>query len=369
MRNRILVVEDDPAVLEGLRGLLELADYDVLTAANGQEALAVLQHTTPHLILSDIMMPRLDGYGLYTALRARPEWMDVPFIFLTARGEKADIYRGKELGVDDYLVKPFDEADLLMAVRNKLSRRAQLDAARQRQINDLKHSILTTLNHEFRTPLTHIAAYLELLRDTVPEAQSDEFRRFLQVIQTGTERLQRMVEDFILLAEFKTGEAQATFEKRRQRLEELPSLLATVVEQQRHAAIAKGLALNLELPAEPLPAILADREYLANAFKRLVENAIKFSRAGDGPVLVAAAAEAGQVCVRVTDHGRGIRPEELDKIFDLFYQSERSQHEQQGIGTGLTIAHEIAKMHGGALTAVSAPGQGSTFTLTLPAAS
>ena len=111
-------------------------------------------------------MPRMDGYQFYSQVRARPDWVSVPFIFLTAKSEKADVRRGKILGADDYITKPFEEADLLVAVQAKLNRRAQLDAAHGRQVADLKRTILTTLNHEFRTPLTYITTYADMLGDS-----------------------------------------------------------------------------------------------------------------------------------------------------------------------------------------------------------
>ncbi len=364
-RSRLLVVEDDPALLQGLRDILELADYDVTTAAHGQEALAELEKSAPHLIISDIMMPTMDGYQLYAAVRARPEWMDVPFIFITAKGTRRDVHRGKELGADDYLVKPFDEEDLLVAIRNKLGRRAQLDALRQKQIAELKRTILNTLNHEFRTPLTHIAAYVEVWRDTHPELDSAELSNFLDVIQSSSERLQRLVEDFILLAEFQTGEAQRAFDQRREPLIELPMILQVLAERYRQRAAVKQLALRVEAPTEPLPPVLADREFLMNALGRLVDNAVKFSRSGDGPITLTAQAESEQISLRVRDHGPGIPTEELEHIFDLFHQVDRVKREQQGIGSGLAIAREIIKLHHGELTARNmAPGV--VFTILLP---
>src|SRR5260221_6564258 len=115
----ILVVEDDTALLQGLRDILELSDYHVLTARNGVEGLAVLQNRVPDLIVSDINMPRMDGYQFYGQVRARPDWVSVPFIFLTARSEKADVRHRKILGADDYITKPFEDADLLVSVRSK----------------------------------------------------------------------------------------------------------------------------------------------------------------------------------------------------------------------------------------------------------
>lgn len=363
---RILVVEDDRAVLDGLCALLELAGYTVAGAGHGAAALARLPEFAPHLIVSDIMMPQLDGYGLYAAVRARPEWAAIPFIFLTARGEKPDLQRAKEAGVDDYLIKPFEEAELLVAIRGKLARRAQLDDARQRQLTDLKHAIISALNHEFRTPLTHITSYLELLRETAPDAV--DFKDYLAVIEAGAARLQRLVEDFVLLAELRSGEAQQVFELRRVVEAELPGLLTAVVEQCRPLAAVRGLAVELRLGETPLPPVRLDREYLGGALRRLVENALKFTPAGAAPVRVEAETAAGEVFIRVIDHGRGIPASELERIFELFYQSDRARQEQQGIGAGLTIAAEIARLHGGELTAASRVGQGSTFTLRLPAA-
>ena len=150
----ILVVEDDLALLEGVRELLELTDYSVLTAANGREALDVLETQCPDLIVSDIMMPEMDGYQFHEKVSEQPELSAIPFIFLSARGEKTDIRRGKELGADDYITKPFDDEDLLVAVRAKLNRWENLRQHRDDEVADLKSKILLTLSHEFRTPLT-----------------------------------------------------------------------------------------------------------------------------------------------------------------------------------------------------------------------
>ncbi|MCC6187779.1 MAG: HAMP domain-containing histidine kinase [Anaerolineales bacterium] len=360
----ILVVEDDMALLEGLRDILELSGYVVHTARNGLEALAQLDAHVPDLIVSDINMPRMDGYQFYDQVRAHPVWVRLPFIFLTAKGEKADVRRGKLLGADDYITKPFDEADLLVAVQAKLNRRAQLDAAQQRQIADLKRAILTTLNHEFRTPLTYITTYADILRDT--QVSAEELKNFMRGIQVGSERLRRLVEDFIFLVELQTGEAAQTYEQRCAPLNDLALLLRVALERCRAKAEARGLQLE-EALAEPLPVIRADREYLLDAVQRLLDNAIKFSRRSGGRVRLSARAGGRGVLVQVGDEGIGMPADELDRIFDVFHQVDRPKLEQQGSGSGLAIAQAIAQLHGGMLSAQSALGQGSTFTLELPA--
>ncbi len=125
----IFVVEDDTQLRAGIRDILLLEDYDVLTAEDGQVALKRLieQSIVPDLILSDIMMPNLDGVQLLRHIRQQPQYVSVPFIFLTARGERADIQRAKLLGVDDYLVKPFQPDDLIIAVESRLRRSRAID--------------------------------------------------------------------------------------------------------------------------------------------------------------------------------------------------------------------------------------------------
>src|SRR3972149_2883437 len=125
-RSTLLVVEDDPAMLVALRDILEGAGYTVLTAANGRVALDVLGNEHPALILSDISMPIMDGIELFEAVRKSPHGAGVPFIFLTARGTREDIFAGKSLGADDYITKPITSQELLAAVQARLHRSNQL---------------------------------------------------------------------------------------------------------------------------------------------------------------------------------------------------------------------------------------------------
>jgi DNA-binding response OmpR family regulator len=122
----ILVVDDEPNLRSSIRHTLEMVGYLVLTASDGEQALALLQSHPVDLILADIAMPGMNGYQLYERVRENPQWMAVPFIFLTARAMDSDIRYGKELGADDYLVKPIGPQDLLATIRGKLRRGRQI---------------------------------------------------------------------------------------------------------------------------------------------------------------------------------------------------------------------------------------------------
>jgi DNA-binding response OmpR family regulator len=127
----VLVVDDQPEILENLELVLAAAGYEVLAASDGAEALALLQSHVVDLIVADIAMPRMNGYQLYQRVRENPRWVAVPFLFLTARALDSDVRYGKELGVDDYLTKPIQPEDLLAVVNGKLRRAEQLARAQQ----------------------------------------------------------------------------------------------------------------------------------------------------------------------------------------------------------------------------------------------
>jgi DNA-binding NarL/FixJ family response regulator len=122
---KILVIEDEPEMLYNLVSILRLEKFEPIAAENGRAGVAAARQQRPDLILCDVMMPELDGYGVLAALRANPGTVATPFIFLTAKGEKPDIRTGMNLGADDYLTKPVAKADLMAAIRARLERAEQ----------------------------------------------------------------------------------------------------------------------------------------------------------------------------------------------------------------------------------------------------
>ncbi len=123
---KILIIEDEPEMRRNLATILRLEQFQVLSAENGRVGLELALRDRPDLVLCDVMMPELDGHGVLTALRNDPTTMNLPFIFLTARGEKSDLRSGMNLGADDYLTKPVARADLLNAVEARFKRQEQL---------------------------------------------------------------------------------------------------------------------------------------------------------------------------------------------------------------------------------------------------
>jgi DNA-binding NarL/FixJ family response regulator len=123
---KILVIEDEPEMRRNIAAILRLEGFNPIAAENGRVGVDMATKQKPDLILCDVMMPELDGYGVIKALHNEAATMNIPFIFLTAKGERTDVRGGMNLGADDYLTKPVDKKDLLNAIKRRLDRASQL---------------------------------------------------------------------------------------------------------------------------------------------------------------------------------------------------------------------------------------------------
>ena len=364
---RIMVVEDHRSMCRAIQSILESEGYEVLTAADGVEALEVMEEVRPDLILADIMMPRMDGYALYDEIRARLEWTPIPFVFLTARSEREDRLKGKQLGAEDYVTKPFDADELIVVVRSRLGRARAIREATEASFEKLKQQIVTVLGHELRTPLTYVTGYTDLALEDVASLSPEEMEEFLRGIKAGADRLNRLVEDLLLIVQIDSGRAQEEFNALACCQRDLTGILERTLE--RFAAEAEKRDVAIHVDAEPdLPPVKLCVPFFTNALGRIIENAIKFSRDRSKRVEIEARGDDAWVRISVRDYGVGIPADQQDLLFARFGQLNRDQLEQQGVGLGLAIAYELIDIHGGRIEVESAPGEGSTFTIWLPRA-
>ncbi|MFX0073056.1 MAG: response regulator [Candidatus Hermodarchaeota archaeon] len=150
MKSLIFVVEDNQDILFNIKLILEANNFEVITAENGKEALELLSslQRTPEIIISDIMMPEMDGYDFFKAVSDNFRWNWIPFIFLTARASPEDVRFAKMLGVDDYLTKPFNEEDLLAIIHGKLVRNKKIRSVNEK-VNDLFKSLDTEIKSKY----------------------------------------------------------------------------------------------------------------------------------------------------------------------------------------------------------------------------
>jgi len=362
---RILVVEDHESLLSAIRDILEAEGCTVFTATDGIQALERMEESCPDLILADIMMPRMDGHELYAEIRARPQWVQIPFIFLTAKAERADILKGKELGAEDYLTKPFDPQELVVAVRARLARASDIRMAAEAEFDQLKHQIITVLGHELRTPLTYVMGYTDLALEDPTSLSSADLQNLLCGVKQGADRLARLVEDFLLLIQLDSGQAEEEFRALVHVRGDWGMLVEGTVHEFDGQAAGNGVTLEVRLPPD-LPPMRICEPFFTDALGRLVDNGIKFSRGGGKTVTVSVQTMDERVEIAVQDEGVGIPAEEMPHLFERFRQIGREEMEQQGRGLGLTIAQELIHLHEGEVVAESEFGKGSTFTIRLP---
>src|SRR6478736_3455871 len=146
MERSILVIDDNTDIRENTAEILDLAGYKTFTAENGKRGVEVATKEKPSVIVCDIMMPELDGYGVLHLLRKNPDTQNIPFIFLTAKTERSDFRKGMEMGADDYITKPFDDIELLNAVEIRLKKSAILGKSYDPSYNGLRHFLTDVKN-------------------------------------------------------------------------------------------------------------------------------------------------------------------------------------------------------------------------------
>lgn len=231
------------------------------------------------------------------------------------------------------------------------------DVTRIRKLEIMRSEFVANVTHEFKTPLTSIRGYIELLK--AGDRDAETARSFYEIIEIEAERLQKLTDDILQLSEIEsgmgTGEAAVA---------PVEATVARIVESLRPEASGRGIRILSEI--EPGLRVGASPRRLHQLLKNLIENAVKYNRDG-GTVSVSAATERGVAVIRVADTGIGIPPEHQDRIFERFYRVDKGRsREQGGTGLGLSIVKHIVGLYGGDIRVDSEPGKGTTFTVRLP---
>ena len=359
---RILLVDDNADMRDYLKRLLTQR-WQVETAANGAIALNRIQQQLPDLVLTDVMMPEIDGFQLLKTLRADPITQSIPIILLSARAGEESTVEGLEAGADDYLIKPFSARELIARVET------QLQMARLRQelsANRFKNEFLMTVTHELQSPLATILAWVRFLQTKTLEP--DVMARALATIERNATLETKLIKDLLDVASILSGKLRLNAQ-----IVNLASLVQNVVTTLRETAESKNIQLvetiSKQVPSNVLNAfnIFADGDRLKQAIANLLENAIKFTPEGGRVNIQLDPLDSG-FQITISDTGSGIRGDFLPFAFDRFTQAEvPSRHTPGGVGIGLAIARYLVELHHGTIKVASdGEGCGATFTIQLP---
>lgn len=340
---KVLVIEDDLVLREQISEILMFNGYEVDSASGGISGVQRAIRTTPDLILCDIMMPDLDGYGVLKEVRKNADTAATPFLFLTALSSRHNIRQGMEGGADDYLTKPFTEDELLNAVQSLFKKRSHVEEEYQKRIETLRTAISRTLPHELRTPLVSIVAYSEMMQRNPDFFTTEEVRSTGEVIYSSSKRLQHLIENYLLYSRLLllSQDARQVQMIRSEKIDNASTIVQDVAIQQ--ADLAKR-ADDLEVETHP-GMVRVIGSHLTSLMMEVCSNAFKFSLAGS-KVKVSSGIDQSAYIIRVRNEGRGMTREEIKGV-SAFTQFERRIYEQQGAGLGLAICQIIMEIHHG----------------------
>jgi signal transduction histidine kinase len=388
--SKLLIVDDLPDNLRALDALIRDEARIVFHAHSGEEALALLLEHEFALAILDVQMPGMDGFELAELMRGTARTRHIPIVFVSAAGRELNYaFKGYESGAVDFLYKPLDPD----AVRGKVNVFVALDQQRRetaRQMEALERSrreqevLLRELNatqqelqrslrmrdefmslvaHELRTPLntlfleTQMRA-LQLKRGNLPAFEPEQVGAMIRRDERQIKAMIRLIDDMLDVSRMKSGTLSI-----RPGSVELMTLLERVVSDLTLQASAAGCAITLA-PHAPVSGWW-DEFRIEQVIVNLLTNALRYG--GGAPVEVSVHQEDDKVRVEVRDQGRGIAPEDLERIFQPYERGQRNG-EPKGLGLGLYISRQLAMSHGGQLMVDSRPGEGAVFSLLLPAA-
>ena len=355
----ILNVDDSDGARYAKSRILQRAGFKVIEASNGGDALLRARQDRPNLILLDVKLPDINGLEVCRQLKGGTDTNTILVLQTSASCiGTADKIRALDGGADNYLVEPI-EADELIANVKALLRLGKVERA-LRDVDRRKDEFLATLAHELRNPLGPIRTALALLckLDPVVPAMQDNARR---TIARHTDHLVRLVDDLLDVSRISQGKISLQWES-----VSLASVIRSAVETSSHSIVARGHALDVNLPGEELW-VCGDAVRLSQIVANLLLNAAKFTAPG-GRIVIRAERDGDTVRIRLSDNGIGIDAASIDSIFGLFAQSGHSPDRvQDGLGIGLSLVRNLVQLHGGQVS-VHSPGVGlgSTFEVSLP---
>lgn len=423
MKNKILIVEDSPTQLEQLRFILEENNYLVNAATNGLKALESINKEKPDLIISDILMPEMDGYSLCKQVKDSSDNFDIPIMLLTNLSDPRDVIKGLQAGADNFLTKPYNEEFLLSRIKYILINREMRKSSQssdmgleiafggekyfinsdRMQIIDLllstyesaiqknlelseankqlvgmhremaiKNSELEKLNeekgkfirmaaHDIRNPVAAILSSGEFLLELIEDRINETEKEYLTMIAKSGEYVLRLLNELLDLEVIESGNMELNYEET-----DLVSLTQRSIDLNQMVADNKSINILLKNSDDTIRAKV-DRTKIDQVLNNLISNAIKYSFP-ENDIIVELKKEGNYVIYAIKDNGQGIPKEEQHKLFRPFGKTSiRGTEGEESTGLGLSISKKIVENHNGKIWFESEYKKGSTFYFSLPA--
>lgn len=328
---KILVVEDDKILGENICQILDAEGYLVEYAENGKIGLEKALNSHPDLIISDIMMPEMDGFQMLSEISKNEDTSLIPFIFLTAKTDGENLRKGMSLGADDYIFKPFTIKDLLNSVEIRL-RKKELEKIKLEQT---KRQIFSKIHHDLRTPMMPILGYSDIIEQ---EEDLEQVKLMVRVIKDSSKKLYNRIEKFLIYNDLDYKQ----YNKRQletQSVQINSEIILKVIE-----SINSDLKSIERTNVNVIPATLKmDSWCLQVLLREVIENALLYSSI-EKPVLINGETKENEYELTITDFGRGMSKEEINSISE-FNKFGENKVAEPGVGLGLSIVKKIANIY------------------------
>lgn len=366
---RLLVVDDEQALMTALRNTLRDEGYAVRGVTSGAEALAAMREEKFDLVLTDLVMPKMDGLALLPGLLAIDPHLAA--IIMTGHGSIPSAVAAMQSGAIDYVLKPIRLNALLPALERALTVRrlriqnAELEQRVRERTIDLEaanrelDAFSASVSHDLRTPLRTITGFTDLLLRRPADTLPPEVRRHIELIHAGAEEMVQLINGLLNFS--RLGKQALAPES-----VDLARLCREVFDELE----GERRGRRIELRVGSLPPARGDRVLLRQVVVNLLSNAIKFTRPRNAAVIeVGLAPAAGErlPVYFVRDNGVGFAMRDAEKLFGVFQRLHHA-HEFEGTGVGLATVRRIVERHGGRIWTEAAPDAGATFYFTLPGA-
>jgi signal transduction histidine kinase len=416
---KVLVVDSKKKDRELLSKMMLSHDFDVSEAGNGYEALEKVEAEPPDIIISDIMMPEMDGFMLIRKIKGNENTKDIPFIFHTASFvSDEDRELGFSLGAARFLKKPLKPGELLGEIDSvrkehkagklksagheitdkeylkkyssglslKLESRVRMleqEIEKRKKIeyelrnskkklilakdealraSSVKSDFLMKMSHELRTPLNSVLGFSQVLKMKHQGELNEKQEQYVDNIFHSATRLLGMINDMLDLVKVESGEKLPLSIQSFPAVQAIDETLTFI----NYRAAQKKIAIQKEIDPG-LGVIEADALRFKQILINLIDNAVKFSKSDGGTVNIAARKNGEMAQFSISDTGIGIKEEDMGKLFDLFYQADSGiSRKYGGAGAGLAVTKQLVEEHGGRIWVESKYGEGSTFIFTLP---
>jgi len=420
---KVLIAEDSPTQALKLQMILEEKSYEVMHGKNGQEALSLLsEDNPPDLIISDIVMPEMDGYEFCSKIKQNEKTKSIPVILLTQLSNPEDVIKGLQAGADNFISKPytddflFERINDILLNREMRKRSSNLDIAMEiyfggqkynlnsdrlqildlllstyynainqnkelgkkheelkqlhkelkssnqqlQKLNDEKNQLLGIAAHDLRSPLGNVSSYIDIIQYSIEENAFEDQEEIFDTITMMMDHMLKMVSEVLDYSKVESGKLNLKIENLN-----LIEFLNQSIKLNNTLGSKKNITVKSKYEADEI-IIEADKNKLRQVMDNLLSNAFKYSKEGT-TVKVNVEKLEDEVQVAVTDQGQGIPEKELNKLFQPFSTtSVKATAGELSTGLGLVSVKKIVETHGGKIWVESDVGVGSTFYFTVP---